>query len=83
MHSQIFVRNLSPSATASGLREVFSRQGPVNRVKLILDHATGRSRGFAFVTMMTREDAAAAIQMLDGKRFLGSLLHVSQARARA
>jgi RNA recognition motif-containing protein len=56
--------------------------GTVTEVNLIMDRATGRSRGFAFVTMATTEAAQAAIAALGGKEIKGRTLTVNEARPR-
>ena len=56
------------------------KYGAVSEVALMTDHATGRSRGFAFVTMNTQEAATAAIAALNGKEFQGRALTVNEAR---
>jgi cold-inducible RNA-binding protein len=58
----------------------FAQCGPVKEVNLITDHTTGRSRGFAFVTMETPEAAQAAISQLNGQELDGRALAVSEAR---
>ena len=62
---------------------MLSQHGPVNEISVIVDKATGRSRGFAFVTMNTPEGFDAAIEGLNGREWKGRALTVNEARARA
>jgi cold-inducible RNA-binding protein len=82
MNSKLFVGNLSPEITENDLQDIFSACGPVNEVNLMMDRATGRSRGFAFVTMASAEAAQEAIQNIGGKTFKGRNLTVNEARPR-
>jgi RNA recognition motif-containing protein len=74
---KIYVGNLPFSATESQLKELFGKHGTVISVALINDRETGRPRGFGFVEM---EDAAAAIQALDGYEMDGRALKVNEAQ---
>jgi RNA recognition motif-containing protein len=58
---KLFVGNLSFSTTENDLEDLFSQYGTVAEVGLVTDRATGRSRGFAFVTMGNASEAQAAI----------------------
>jgi RNA recognition motif-containing protein len=82
MNTKLFVGNLSFKATENDLEELFSKHGPVTEVNLMLDRATGKPRGFAFVTMATKEGADAAAQALNGTEFEGRALTVNEARPR-
>ena len=62
MGTKLFVGNLSFNTTQKQIEESFSQHGVVVEVSLMLDRETGRSRGFAFVTMDSNESAQAAIQ---------------------
>ncbi|KAF2608438.1 hypothetical protein F2Q68_00046425, partial [Brassica cretica] len=64
--SKIFVGGISYSTDEFGLREAFSKYGEVVDAKIIVDRETGRSRGFAFVTFTSTEEASNAMQ-LDGQ----------------
>lgn len=79
---RLFVGNLSFQTTEHGLEEAFGRFGSVNDCKVMTDRMTGRSRGFAFVTMGTREEAEAAIKGLDGQQVDGRPLRVNEATPR-
>jgi len=78
----LFVGNLSHSATENDLQDLFVQYGPVTEVNLMLDRASGRPRGFAFVSMESKEGADAAMAALNGKEFLGRNLTVNEARPR-
>jgi cold-inducible RNA-binding protein len=82
MNSKLFVGNLSFEVTENDLQDLFVTCGPVNEVNLMLDRSTGRSRGFAFVTMATPEGAQAAIATLAGKDLKGRAITVNEARPR-
>jgi RNA recognition motif-containing protein len=82
MNTKLYVGNLSFDTTENDLQDLFSKHGPVAEVNLIQDHATGRPRGFAFVTMGTPEGAEAAIKTLNGSDFAGRPLTVNESRPR-
>lgn len=82
MQNKLFVGNLSFDVLENDLHDLFSQQGSVTEVNLMMDRSTGRSRGFAFVTMATDEAAQAAISALHGKDFKGRALTVNVARPR-
>ena len=82
MNTKLFVGNLSFDTTENDLQDMFSAIAPVAEVNLIVDRATNRSRGFAFVTMATPEGAQAAIQALAGKTIGGRNVTVNEARPR-
>src|SRR5207247_4495195 len=82
MNTKLFVGNLSFDVTENDLQDLFSPFGPVNEVNLMTDRSTGRSRGFAFVTMATPEGAQAAIAGMAGKNVKGRDLTVNEARPR-
>ena len=82
MNTKLFVGNLSFEVTENDLQDAFVAFGPVSEVNLMTDRSTGRSRGFAFVTMATPEGAQAAIQGMGGKDLKGRALTVNEARPR-
>jgi cold-inducible RNA-binding protein len=82
MSNKLFVGNLSFNTTEAQLREAFSAHGVVEEVNLMMDRATGRPRGFGFVTMSTPEEAQAAITGMSGKSIDGRDLTVNIARPR-
>ena len=82
MNTKLYVGNLSFDTNESGLRDLFTPFGEVNEAALILDRDTQRPRGFAFVTMGSREEMDAAITGLHDKTVEGRNLVVNEARAR-
>jgi RNA recognition motif-containing protein len=82
MNNRLYVGNLSFDATQEDLRQLFSEVGEVVDLKVIEDRDTGRSRGFAFVTMATPELAKEAIAKLDGQEVGGRPLRVNIAEER-
>jgi RNA recognition motif-containing protein len=82
MNTRLYVGNLSFNTTADGVRTAFQEFGTVSDVHLVTDRETGRSRGFAFVTMGTTEEAAKAIQGMDGRTLDGRPLRVNEAEQR-
>jgi RNA recognition motif-containing protein len=83
MATKLYVGNLSFQTTGEELRGYFAQAGNVESAAVVEDRMTGRSRGFGFVEMSTPEEAAAAIEKLNGKEFAGRNLTVSEARPRA
>ena len=79
----IFVGNLDFAATDSSVRSMFEQFGTVDRVNLVTDRDTGRSRGFAFVEMSSNEEANRAIAGLNGADFEGRALNVNEARPKS
>lgn len=82
MNTRLYVGNLSFNTTADGVRTAFQQFGTVSDVHLVSDRETGRSRGFAFVTMGTPEEAAKAIEGMDGQTLDGRPLRVNEAEQR-
>jgi RNA recognition motif-containing protein len=82
MGNKLYVGNLSFNTTETDLQDHFATAGPVTEVMLVQDKFTGKSRGFAFVTMATDADAQNAITQLHGKTFDGRPLTVNEARPR-
>ena len=78
----IFVGNLSFTATDHDLRQLFDPYGVVDEIRVIMDRDTGRSKGFGFVEMPESAAAAAAIQGLNGKELDGRALTVNEAKPR-
>jgi RNA recognition motif-containing protein len=78
----IYVGNLSYRATQEDLEAVFSDYGTVKRVQLPTDRESGRVRGFAFVDMAEEAQEEAAIEALDGAKWMGRDLRVNKARPR-
>jgi cold-inducible RNA-binding protein len=78
----IYVGNLPFSTTEDDISDLFSQHGSVDRVNLIIDRDTGRSRGFAFVEMADDSAGQAAIEALNGFEMDGRRLTVNEARPR-
>jgi RNA recognition motif-containing protein len=78
----IYVGNLSHDLTEDQLKQAFTVYGEVKSVNIIKDKITGEARGFGFVEMPSKEQAAAAIQELDGKDLGGRMLKVNEAKER-
>lgn len=78
----IFVSNISFKVRENALRELFSQYGKVERVKIIKDKETQRSKGYGFVEMPNDEEALKAIEGLNGYVHFERPLIVSQARGR-
>ena len=76
----IFVGNLDFGATEESIRSLFDPYGTVERVSLVTDRDTGRSRGFAFVEMTDSDEADRAISALNGSTLGERALNVSEAR---
>jgi cold-inducible RNA-binding protein len=82
MSNKLFVGNLSFNVTENDLQDAFAAHGTVTEANLMMDRATGRPRGFGFVTMSTPEEAQKAIEALNGKSIDGRALTVNVARPR-
>ena len=76
----IFVGNLDFNATESSIRSLFEPYGNVDRVSVVTDRDTGRSRGFAFVEMSDAAEADRAIAALNGTALDGRSLNINEAR---
>ena len=79
---KLYVGNLSFDTTENDLQAEFEQFGKVVEAALVTDRETGRSRGFAFVTMGSPAEGEAAIKALEGKEFQGRALTVNEARPR-
>jgi len=79
---KLYVGNLSFETTENDLQDLFEQHGAVNEVSLMMDRMTGKSRGFAFITMNDDTQAKAAISALNGRELNGRALNVSEARPR-
>lgn len=80
MGKKLYVGSLSYNTTDDGLKEAFAQAGAVESAQIITDRMSGRSKGFGFVEMSTDEEAAAAIEMWNGKELDGRTLVVNEAR---
>lgn len=76
----IFVGNLSFNTSEDELRQIFEAFGQVDRVSILTDRETGRSRGFAFVEMSNTEEGDKAIAGLNGSQLGGRTINVNEAR---
>jgi RNA recognition motif-containing protein len=76
----LFVGNLSFNTTENDLQDAFAAHGQVVEATLMMDRMTGRSRGFAFVTYSTPEEAQKAIEAMNGAQIDGRALTVNIAR---
>ncbi len=82
MEAKLYVGNLSYDTTEDELRSLFTQVGTVTDVALIKDRNTGSSKGFAFVTMSSQEEANKAIEQFNGKELGNRELTVNIARPR-
>ena len=82
MNTKLFVGNLSPNLTENDLQDAFAAHGTVTEANLMLDRATGRPRGFAFVTMGSPQEAERAMQALNGSKLGERNITVNEARPR-
>jgi RNA recognition motif-containing protein len=82
MSNKLFVGNLSFNTTENDLQDAFAAFGTVTEANLMMDRATGRARGFGFVTMSTAEEAQKAIEGMNGKSIDGRALTVNLAKPR-
>lgn len=79
---KLYIGNLSFDTTENDLQDLFEQHGKVSEVALMMDRTTGRSRGFAFVTMADAAAGSAAMNALNGKEVQGRTLTVNEARPR-
>lgn len=82
MSTKLYVGNLSFNTTAQDLETMFAQSGTVQSANLIEDRETGRSRGFGFVEMSSKEEAQNAISSFNGKEVDGRALTVNEAKPR-
>ena len=82
MNNKLFVGNLSFNATENDLQDAFAAHGTVLEANLMVDRASGRPRGFGFVTMSTDAEAQNALNAMNGATFDGRNLTVNVARPR-
>lgn len=83
MSSKLYVGNLPFSATEESLKTAFSRFGTVESATVITDRDTGQSKGFGFVELGTKQEAAEAISKMNGTELDGRTLKVSEAKPQA
>ncbi|HEX3281975.1 MAG TPA: RNA-binding protein [Pyrinomonadaceae bacterium] len=82
MSTKLYVGNLSFETSSNDLENLFAKAGTVQSVSLIEDRETGRSRGFGFVEMQTKEEGDAAIAQFNGTELGGRTLKVNEAKPR-
>lgn len=82
MNQRLFVGNLAFQTTEEDLRNAFAAHGSVVDAKIITDRETGRSRGFGFLTMANDQEAAKAIEAMNGAMIDGRALRVNEAEER-
>lgn len=82
MGKRLYVGNLAYSLQSQDLEDAFKACGEVVNVKVVMDQETGRSKGFAFVEMATDDQAAQAIETLNGQEVAGRALKVTEANPR-
>ncbi len=82
MSTKLYVGNLSFDTTEIDLQDHFAQAGTVNETALMQDKFTGKSRGFAFVTMANSDEALKAISLFHGRDFMNRALTVNEARPR-
>jgi RNA recognition motif-containing protein len=76
MAQKLFIGGIAFTTTSEGLRDFFAQAGPVLSADVVMDQATGRSRGFGFVEMETAEAAEKAVAQLNGRDLDGRALRV-------
>jgi RNA recognition motif-containing protein len=82
MGKRIYVGNLSYDTTDASLEQLFAEHGTVESAQVVMDRATGQSKGFGFVEMKSDQEAQAAISALNGQMVGGRSLTVNEARPR-
>src|SRR5205814_8180300 len=78
----LYVGNLAFETTENDLQDLFEQHGTVNEVNLMMDRMTGKSRGFAFITMNDGAQASAAMSALNGHELNSRALNVNERRPR-
>lgn len=82
MSMKLYVGNLSFQTSSEDLQQLFTQVGTVQSAAVVEDRETGRSRGFGFVEMSSKEEGEAAISQLNGKEVNGRNLNVNEAKPR-
>jgi RNA recognition motif-containing protein len=79
---KLYVGNLAFQTSSDDLQQLFAKAGTVETASVVEDRETGRSRGFGFVEMSSKEEGAAAIQQFNGQELGGRALNVNEAKPR-
>src|SRR4051812_50022603 len=82
MSMKLYVGNLAFATSSQDLQELFAAAGTVESASVVEDRDTGRSRGFGFVEMSTKEEGEAAIAQFNGTEVNGRALNVNEAKPR-
>ena len=82
MSMKLYVGNLAFQTSSDDLQQLFAQAGTVESAAVVEDRDTGRSRGFGFVEMSSKEEGNAAIQQFNGKELGGRALNVNEAKPR-
>ncbi len=82
MSMKLYVGNLAFQTSSEDLQQLFAQAGTVESAAVVEDRETGRSRGFGFVEMSTKEEGNAAIQQFNGQDMGGRALNVNEAKPR-
>jgi RNA recognition motif-containing protein len=80
--TRLFVGNLAPATRAEDLRALFATYGPVSTVNVVMDRASGESKGFGFVELREPSHAVAALRGLNGSELMGRSIVVGRAHSR-
>lgn len=82
MSMKLYVGNLAFETSSESLQQLFAQAGTVESAAVVEDRETGRSRGFGFVEMSSKEEGATAIAQFNGKEIDGRALNVNEAKPR-
>ncbi|HEV2763926.1 MAG TPA: RNA-binding protein [Pyrinomonadaceae bacterium] len=82
MSMKLYVGNLAFQTSSEDLQQLFSQAGTVESASVVEDRDTGRSRGFGFVEMSSKEEGQAAISQFNGQDLGGRALNVNEAKPR-
>jgi cold-inducible RNA-binding protein len=82
MSMKLYVGNLAFETTSTDLQTLFAQAGTVESASVVEDRETGRSRGFGFVEMQTKEEGTAAVEKFNGTDLAGRPLKVNEAKPR-
>ncbi len=82
MSMKLYVGNLSFDTSSDDLQQLFAQAGTVESASVVEDRETGRSRGFGFVEMSSKEEGNAAITKFNGQEVGGRALNVNEAKPR-